>query len=117
MDGGFRSGQDVLMAAAMGADEYGFGSVAMIATGCVMARICHTNNCPVGVASQVVATQVLLPASYWTTSYIPCPCREKNFVPGFLVFLVTLLTTSFLSQRRYAIILITNVVCLNLLPY
>ncbi|KAJ6801873.1 ferredoxin-dependent glutamate synthase, chloroplastic-like [Iris pallida] len=40
------------MAAAMGADEYGFGSVAMIATGCVMARICHTNNCPVGVASQ-----------------------------------------------------------------
>ncbi|KAK3125910.1 hypothetical protein QOZ80_7BG0611270 [Eleusine coracana subsp. coracana] len=52
VDGGFRSGQDVLIAAAMGADEYGFGSVAMIATGCVMARICHTNNCPVGVASQ-----------------------------------------------------------------
>uniref|UniRef100_A0A0E0QC76 glutamate synthase (ferredoxin) n=1 Tax=Oryza rufipogon TaxID=4529 RepID=A0A0E0QC76_ORYRU len=52
VDGGFRSGLDVLMAAAMGADEYGFGSVAMIATGCVMARICHTNNCPVGVASQ-----------------------------------------------------------------
>jgi len=42
------------MAAIMGADEYGFGSVAMIATGCVMARICHTNNCPVGVASQVL---------------------------------------------------------------
>lgn len=42
------------MAAAMGADEYGFGSVAMIATGCIMARICHTNNCPVGVASQVL---------------------------------------------------------------
>ena len=42
-----------MMAAAMGADEYGFGSLAMIATGCVMARICHTNNCPVGVASQV----------------------------------------------------------------
>jgi glutamate synthase (ferredoxin) len=57
VDGGFRSGQDVLMAAAMGADEYGFGSVAMIATGCVMARICHTNNCPVGVASQVVTSQ------------------------------------------------------------
>ncbi|KAL3637165.1 Ferredoxin-dependent glutamate synthase [Castilleja foliolosa] len=52
VDGGFKSGYDVLMAAAMGADEYGFGSVAMIATGCVMARICHTNNCPVGVASQ-----------------------------------------------------------------
>lgn len=54
VDGGFRSGVDVLMAAIMGADEYGFGSVAMIATGCVMARICHTNNCPVGVASQVL---------------------------------------------------------------
>ncbi|XP_073139676.1 ferredoxin-dependent glutamate synthase, chloroplastic-like [Henckelia pumila] len=52
VDGGFKSGFDVLMAATMGADEYGFGSVAMIATGCVMARICHTNNCPVGVASQ-----------------------------------------------------------------
>ncbi|KAK9128989.1 hypothetical protein Syun_017786 [Stephania yunnanensis] len=52
VDGGFKSGVDVLMAAVMGADEYGFGSVAMIATGCVMARICHTNNCPVGVASQ-----------------------------------------------------------------
>ena len=52
VDGGFRSGVDVMMAAIMGADEYGFGSVAMIATGCVMARICHTNNCPVGVASQ-----------------------------------------------------------------
>jgi len=36
----------------MGGEEYGFGSVAMIAEGCIMARICHTNNCPVGVASQ-----------------------------------------------------------------
>ncbi|XP_021744590.1 ferredoxin-dependent glutamate synthase, chloroplastic [Chenopodium quinoa] len=52
VDGGLKSGVDVMMAAAMGADEYGFGSLAMIATGCVMARICHTNNCPVGVASQ-----------------------------------------------------------------
>ena len=53
VDGGLKSGVDVMMATAMGADEYGFGSLAMIATGCVMARICHTNNCPVGVASQV----------------------------------------------------------------
>ena len=51
-DGGCRSGLDVIQFALMGADEYGFGTVAMIATGCVMARICHTNNCPVGVASQ-----------------------------------------------------------------
>jgi glutamate synthase (ferredoxin) len=40
------------MAALMGAEEYGFGSIAMIAEGCIMARICHTNNCPVGVATQ-----------------------------------------------------------------
>jgi glutamate synthase (ferredoxin) len=38
--------------AALGADEFGFGTVAMIATGCIMARVCHTNNCPVGVATQ-----------------------------------------------------------------
>jgi glutamate synthase (ferredoxin) len=51
-DGGLRDGKDVVLAALMGADEYGFGTIAMIATGCIMARICHTNNCPVGVASQ-----------------------------------------------------------------
>ncbi len=51
-DGGIKTGWDVLMAALMGAEEYGFGSVSMIAEGCIMARICHTNNCPVGVATQ-----------------------------------------------------------------
>ena len=52
VDGGMRSGRDVLVTAALGGDEFGFGTVAMIATGCIMARVCHTNNCPVGVASQ-----------------------------------------------------------------
>jgi glutamate synthase (ferredoxin) len=52
VDGGLKSGWDVLMATLMGAEEFGFGSVAMIAEGCIMARVCHTNNCPVGVASQ-----------------------------------------------------------------
>jgi glutamate synthase (ferredoxin) len=51
-DGGMKTGWDVVMAALMGAEEYGFGSVAMIAEGCIMARVCHTNNCPVGVATQ-----------------------------------------------------------------
>lgn len=50
-DGGCRSGRDVLVFAALGGDEFGFGTTAMIATGCIMARVCHTNNCPVGVAS------------------------------------------------------------------
>lgn len=52
VDGGIKTGWDVMMAAMMGAEEYGFGSIAMIAEGCIMARICHTNSCPVGVASQ-----------------------------------------------------------------
>lgn len=52
VDGGMRNGRDVLVMSALGGDEFGFGTVAMIATGCIMARVCHTNNCPVGVASQ-----------------------------------------------------------------
>ncbi len=52
VDGGLRTGKDIIIASLMGAEEFGFGTIAMIATGCVMARICHTNNCPVGVASQ-----------------------------------------------------------------
>jgi glutamate synthase (ferredoxin) len=52
VDGGLKTGWDVVMGALMGAEEFGFGSIAMIAEGCIMARICHTNNCPVGVASQ-----------------------------------------------------------------
>lgn len=52
VDGGLKSGWDVVMGALMGGEEYGFGSIAMIAEGCIMARICHTNNCPVGVATQ-----------------------------------------------------------------
>ncbi len=52
VDGGLRTGWDIMMAALMGGEEFGFGSIAMIAEGCIMARICHTNNCPVGVASQ-----------------------------------------------------------------
>ena len=51
-DGGLKTGWDVVIAALLGAEEYGFGSVAMIAEGCVMARVCHKNTCPVGVATQ-----------------------------------------------------------------
>ncbi|MGY2976070.1 glutamate synthase-related protein [Thermostichus sp. MS-CIW-37] len=52
VDGGIRTGWEVVMAAMLGAEEFGFGTVAMIAEGCIMARVCHTNNCPVGVTSQ-----------------------------------------------------------------
>jgi len=52
VDGGIRTGRDIVMAALMGGEEFGFGTIAMIAEGCVMARVCHLNTCPVGVTSQ-----------------------------------------------------------------
>ncbi|WGV26433.1 glutamate synthase large subunit [Halotia branconii] len=52
VDGGFKTGWDVIIGALMGGEEFGFGSIAMIAEGCVMARVCHLNTCPVGVATQ-----------------------------------------------------------------
>ena len=54
VDGGFQSGRDVVIAALLGADEFSFGTAALIAVGCKMARACHTNTCPVGVATQRV---------------------------------------------------------------
>jgi glutamate synthase domain-containing protein 3 len=52
VDGGFKTGRDVVVAALLGADEFGFGTVPLIALGCVMARQCHLNTCPVGIATQ-----------------------------------------------------------------
>jgi len=52
VDGGFKSGRDVLIAAMLGADEFGFGTAALLAIGCVMARQCHLNTCPAGIATQ-----------------------------------------------------------------
>jgi glutamate synthase (NADPH/NADH) large chain len=51
-DGGMKTGRDVAVAALLGAEEYVFGTASLVTSGCVMARICHTNNCPVGVATQ-----------------------------------------------------------------
>ena len=51
-DGGLKTGRDIAIAAALGADEYGFGTAALVALGCVMARQCHANTCPVGIATQ-----------------------------------------------------------------
>ena len=52
VDGGLRTGRDVVIGALLGADEFGFGTAALIAAGCVMMRKCHLNTCPVGVATQ-----------------------------------------------------------------
>ena len=50
-DGGLKNGRDIITAAILGAEEYNFGTIAMIAMGCVYVRRCHLNNCPVGVAT------------------------------------------------------------------
>ncbi len=52
VDGGLKTGRDVVVAALLGAEEFGFGTAALVAAGCVMARQCHANTCPVGVATQ-----------------------------------------------------------------
>ncbi len=51
-DGGIRTGRDVVMAAMMGAEEFGIGTTALVAMGCIMVRQCHSNTCPVGVCTQ-----------------------------------------------------------------
>ena len=51
-DGGLKTGRDIVLAAMLGAEEFNFGTAALIAAGCAMFRICHTNRCPVGVATQ-----------------------------------------------------------------
>jgi glutamate synthase (NADPH/NADH) large chain len=51
-DGGIRTGRDVVMAAMLGAEEFGIGTASLIAVGCLMVRQCHSNTCPVGVCTQ-----------------------------------------------------------------
>ena len=52
VDGGIRTGRDVVVGALLGADEFGFSTAPLIAAGCIMMRKCHLNTCPVGVATQ-----------------------------------------------------------------
>src|SRR5690606_34914252 len=51
-DGGIKTGRDVVIAAMMGAEEFGIGTTSLIAMGCIMVRQCHSNTCPVGVCTQ-----------------------------------------------------------------
>ena len=52
VDGGMRTGRDVVVGALLGADEFGFSTAPLIAMGCIMMRVCHLNTCPVGIATQ-----------------------------------------------------------------
>ena len=51
-DGQMRTGRDIVIAALLGAEEYGFGTISLVTIGCIMMRKCHLNTCPVGVATQ-----------------------------------------------------------------
>uniref|UniRef100_A0A450W2A7 Glutamate synthase [NADPH] large chain n=1 Tax=Candidatus Kentrum sp. LPFa TaxID=2126335 RepID=A0A450W2A7_9GAMM len=61
VDGGVRTGRDIVVGALLGADEFGFGTTALIALGCLMMRKCHLNTCPVGVATQDEELRKLFP--------------------------------------------------------
>ncbi|MEM7070843.1 MAG: glutamate synthase large subunit, partial [Pseudomonadota bacterium] len=52
VDGGIRTGRDIVIAAILGAEEYGIGTASLVAMGCIMVRQCHSNTCPVGVCTQ-----------------------------------------------------------------
>ncbi|MDQ6644299.1 MAG: glutamate synthase large subunit, partial [Chloroflexota bacterium] len=52
VDGGFKTGRDVIIGAMLGAEEFGFGTAILVALGCDMARQCHLNTCPTGIATQ-----------------------------------------------------------------
>ena len=52
VDGGLRTGRDVVVGALLGADEFGFATAPLVASGCIMMRKCHLNTCPVGIATQ-----------------------------------------------------------------
>jgi len=72
-DGGLRNGRDVVTAAILGAEEYNFGTIAMIAMGCVYVRKCHLNNCPVGVATT---------DPKWRAKFKGTPEMVVNFLNG-----------------------------------
>ena len=52
VDGGLRTGRDVVIGALLGAEEFGFSTAPLVAAGCIMMRVCHLNTCPVGIATQ-----------------------------------------------------------------
>lgn len=72
-DGGLRNGKDIITAAILGAEQYNFGTIAMIAMGCVYVRKCHLNNCPVGVATT---------DPKWRAKFKGTPEHVVNFMTG-----------------------------------
>ena len=90
VDGGLRTGRDVVIGALLGADEFGIATAALIAQGCVMMRKCHLNTCPVGVATQDPELRKLFPGqpehviNFFT--YLAEEIRELMAKLGFRTF-------------------------------
>ncbi len=72
-DGGLRNGKDIIVGAILGAEQFNFGTIAMIAMGCVYVRKCHLNNCPVGVATT---------DPKWRAKFKGTPEHVINFMTG-----------------------------------
>ena len=80
VDGGLRTGRDVVIGALLGADEFGFATAPLIAAGCIMMRKCHLNTCPVGVATQdrCCASASPAPPNTSSTSSSSSPRKSAN---------------------------------------
>jgi len=77
VDGGFKTGRDVMVAALLGADEFSFGTAALVAEGCRMARQCHNNTCPVGIASQRADLRAKFPGKpEMVIEFLTCVAEE-----------------------------------------
>jgi glutamate synthase (ferredoxin) len=79
VDGGFKTGQHVIIGALLGADEFSFGTAAVVAVGCIMARACHLNTCPVGIATQRQELRAKFPnAPEWLMAYLLFVAEETR---------------------------------------
>ena len=77
VDGKLQTGRDVAIAALLGAEEFGFATLPLIAMGCIMMRKCHLNTCPVGVATQDPVTAQKIPGPAGACHQFPLLCRRR----------------------------------------
>ena len=75
-DGGIKTGKDIVIAAILGAEEYGIGTASLVAMGCIMVRQCHSNTCPVGVCTQDEKLQKILRHARKSCKFIFFYCRR-----------------------------------------
>jgi len=79
VDGGFKTARHVIIAAMLGADEFSFGTAAVVAGGCIMARACHLNTCPVGIATQRADLRAHFPdVPEWIMAYLLFVAEETR---------------------------------------